>query len=64
MGFWQRYLVWFEGEPIWLVLLVTVLLVTGAVVIIEKLFKLSLWFLIVGVVATLVMVVGGWFLFR
>lgn len=64
MGFWQRYLVWFEGEPIWLVLLVTVLLVTGAVVIIEKLFKLSLWLLIVGVVATLVMVVGGWFLFR
>lgn len=64
MGFWQRYLVWFEGEPIWLVLLVTVLLVTGAVVIIEKLFKLSFWLLIVGVVATLVMVVGGWFLFR
>jgi hypothetical protein len=64
MGLLQRYLLWFEGEPVWLILLVSVLLVTGAVVIVEKLFKVSLWLMIVSFVAMLVILLGSWFLFR
>lgn len=63
MGGLQRYLQIFEGEPLWVILLASVVMVTGAVVIVEKVFKFSLWLTIVGLVAGLVMFVGSWLLF-
>lgn len=64
MGLLQRYFNLFDGEPVWLILLVSVILMVGLLVIVEKALRLGTWLLIVGLVAGLVMVVGTWILFR
>lgn len=63
MDWLQRYLDLFEGEPAWLILVVSVVMLTGAVVIVEKLLKFGIWILIAGVVAVIVMLGGVFFLY-
>lgn len=48
----------FQGEPGWLVLVVTVVILAGIFVILEKVLRLGVWLLIAGVVAALVIFVG------
>jgi hypothetical protein len=51
MGWWHRYLNLFDGEPTWLLLAVSILIVAGLVVIAEKLVRLSAWILAISLVA-------------
>lgn len=51
MGWWHRYLDLFDGEPTWLILFMSVLMLTGVVVIVEKLCKFSAWILAFSFVA-------------
>jgi|GEM_PF-6124940 len=62
MGWLQRYLEMFEGEPTWLIAVVSVALLAGVVVIVERVVKMSLWLLIVGLVAAVVLIAGVYFI--
>lgn len=62
MAWFQRYLAWFEGEPKWLVLLISVILLVGVTVILERLVKVSGWFLVAGLIACLVFGAGWLFI--
>jgi hypothetical protein len=63
MGLVNRYLEFFEGEPAWLILVVSIFLLVGVIVIVEKMIKLSTWLLIAGLVAAAVIVVGMFVLY-
>ena len=53
---------WFDGEPTWLIVLVSVFLLVGFMVIVGRLIKWSAWFLLVGVIACVVFGAGWFFL--
>jgi hypothetical protein len=61
MAWLDRYLNLFEGEPVWLVLLVSTILLVGVIVIVEKMVKIGIWLLIVGLVAAMVIAAGVYF---
>lgn len=61
MSWLDRYLDLFEGEPAWLIVLVSMIFVVGCIVIVEKMIKLGTWIVIAGLVAAVV--IGGGLLF-
>lgn len=61
MSWLQRYLDIFQGEPVWLVVLVSIVILAGVFVILEKVMKLGIWLLIAGVVAAVVIFLGLFF---
>lgn len=56
----DQYLQLFEGEPAWLIVLVSVVLLVGIVVIAERLIKISGWIFLIALLL-IVAWVGIWF---
>lgn len=52
MGWLQRYLNSFEGEPVWLIVLVTLLIIAAAIFVFQRLVRFSAWILAFALVAT------------